>query len=319
MGGTPQERQVKRACVSVDLDGLHHYARIHGLVDSAVSATTRGLHLAVALPRLLALLEAAGVRCTLFVVGEDAVDAGAAALGAAVVKGHELASHSHTHSYALGRAPQAKVEEELAAAEAALTAVGGKRPVGFRAPGYTLSSAMLSALVARGYLYDASVFPAAPYYLAKAAVLSAMALLGRTSASALDSPRVLLAPRVPYRADVTVPYARGTAALLELPMTVTPVLRVPFFGTLLTSAPWPVVERAYRAVARGNFLSLELHAVDVLDAEDGIPEALLRVQRDLRVPRAEKQRRLSQVLGWLKRDFEVCTLEEAARGLDGAL
>jgi peptidoglycan/xylan/chitin deacetylase (PgdA/CDA1 family) len=310
---------VKRAAISVDLDGLHHYARIHGLPDALLDEKARHLHLTVALPRLLALFERLKLVATLFVVGEDVHGAGAEVLAKAAHAGHELASHSHTHPYALGQACLEAVEDELARAEEALEAVSGHRPLGFRAPGYTLSRAMLAALVRRGYRYDASVFPAAPYYLAKAAVLSAMALAGRSSVSSLDSPSVLFAPRTPYRPDVGRPYRRGAAPLLELPMTVTPFLRVPFFGTLLTAAPWTVVQRAYRAVARGSFLSLELHAIDVLDATDGIPAALLAAQRDLRVARAEKERRLGEVFAWLKRDFQLTTLAEAAQALDAEL
>jgi peptidoglycan/xylan/chitin deacetylase (PgdA/CDA1 family) len=308
---------MKRAAVSVDLDGLVHYARIHGVAESGLPDSARRLHLEVALPRLLRLFRDAGLSATFFVVGEDAQGPGREALEAAVREGHELASHSHSHPYALSAASAEAVEEELARAEEALASVSGSRPWGFRAPGYSLSPTMLAALVRRGYRYDASVFPAAPYYLAKAAVLSAMALRGRSSHSSLDTPSVLLAPRLPYHPDVSAPYRRGGAPLLELPMSVTPFLRIPFYGTLLTLAPWTVVQRAYRALARGSFLSLELHAVDVLDAEDGIPEALVRAQRDFRVPRAEKERRLSRVLGWLVRDFTCTTLLDASSALFG--
>jgi peptidoglycan/xylan/chitin deacetylase (PgdA/CDA1 family) len=306
---------VKRAAVSVDLDGLHLYARIHGLKDSLLDARLRALHLTVALPRLLSLFERLGLKATLFVVGEDVAGEGASALALAVQAGHELASHSHTHPYALAQASAEAVEDELSHAEEALVSVSGRRPVGFRAPGYTLSAAMVVALSRRGYLYDASVFPAAPYYLAKAAVLASMSLVGRASASSLDSPRVLLAPRTPYRPDLRQPYRAGAAPLLELPMSVTPFLRVPFFGTLLTTAPWAVVQRTYQAVAKDNFVSLELHALDVLAAEDGVPDALVRLQRDLSVARAEKERRLTEVLGWLVRDFQCMRLDEAAQAL----
>jgi len=307
---------VKRACVSVDLDGLHHYARIHGLGEEVLDAGARGLHVRVALPRLLALFERAQLKATLFVVGEDLALPGAeAVLRQAVQAGHEVASHSHRHPYALARASAAVVEDELGRAEEALAAVSGARPLGFRAPGYTLSATLLSALVRRGYLYDASVFPAVPYYLAKAAVLAAMRLVGRASASSLDNPSVLTAPRQPYTPDAERPYRRGTAGLWELPMAVTPGLRLPFFGTLVTSAPDVVVRRAYRAVAQDEFLSLELHAVDVLDASDGIPAALVRRQKDVAILREKKERRLAEVLEWLQRDFTVCPLAEAARAL----
>ncbi len=306
---------MKCACVSVDLDGLHHYGRIHGLPAAALDARAQRLHLTVALPRLLALLAKLQLKATFFVVGEDVHGEGAEVLHRAVQAGHELASHSHSHPYALAHMTAAQVEEELGRAEEALQAVSGVRPEGFRAPGYTLSSTLLSVLVRRGYRYDASVFPAAPYYLAKALVLLGMRLVGRTSASSLDSPAVLLAPRQPYVPDEGRPYRRGTAPLWELPMSVTRWARVPFFGTLVTSLPPWVVRAAYAGVAREEFVSLELHAVDVLDAADGIPAALVQRQKDLAVPRALKEKRLEDVLGWLGRDFPLSTLAEAARAL----
>jgi peptidoglycan-N-acetylglucosamine deacetylase len=306
---------VKRAAISVDLDGLAHYAHIHGVEEAALDARARSLHLSVALPRFLALFARLGLPATLFVIGEDVGAPGGEALQASARAGLELASHSHTHPYALARASEAELESELRRAEEALTSVAGRRPVGFRAPGYTLSARLLGALVRRGYRYDASVFPAAPYYLAKATVLGLMGLLGRHSAAVLDSPAVLWAPRRPYRPSLGAPYRRGDAPLWELPMAVTPALRLPFFGTLVTLAPWPVVKGAYRGLAGEDFLSLELHAVDLLDAEDGIPPALLSLQRDLSLPVAEKERRLGEVLSWLKRDFACGTLAEAAEGL----
>jgi peptidoglycan-N-acetylglucosamine deacetylase len=306
---------VKRAALSVDLDGLLHYARIHGLDEAGLDARTRSLHLAVALPRFLALFQRLGVPATLFAVGEDVGTVGSESLRSAAEAGHELASHSHTHPYALARAAEDEVDRELERAAEALRSVAGRAPVGFRSPGYTLSAPMLRALVRGGYRYDASVFPAAPYYLAKALVLGAMALSGRRSAAVLDSPGVLLAPRRPYRPALDAPYRRGDAPLVELPMAVTPGLRLPFIGTLLTTAPWTLVRGAYRALAAEEFLSLELHAVDLLDATDGVPPALVRAQRDLAIPRAKKEQRLGEVLSWMARDFTCTTLADAAAGL----
>ncbi|HXX29843.1 MAG TPA: polysaccharide deacetylase family protein [Myxococcaceae bacterium] len=306
---------MRRAAVSVDLDGLVHYARIHGLAESALDARASSLHLELGLPRFLALFGRLGLPATFFVVGEDVGGPGTESLRAAARAGNELASHSHTHPYALARAEEEVVVQELERAEEALAAVAASRPVGFRSPGYTLSGPILRALLRRGYRYDASVFPAAPYYLTKALVLGAMAVAGRRSASVLDSPSVLLAPRCPYRPDPAAPYRRGDAALLELPMAVTPVMRLPFIGTLLTAAPWALVRRAYGALAREEFLSVELHAVDLLDAADGVPAALVRAQRDLSIPKERKEQRLAEVLTWLARDFTCTTLADAAAEL----
>lgn len=309
------------ASISVDLDSLPHYCRIHGLSESLLDARARGLVYTTAVPRLRALLAEVGVPGTFFAIGEDvAADAGAGrVLRAAHEAGVEVASHSFSHDYALTRRAPESIREDLRRADEVLEAATGVRPVGFRAPGYTLNAALYAATVERGYRYGSSAFPAAPYYTAKAAVMGALALLGRPSRAVLDSPRVLLAPRTPYRPDPAHPYLRGTGAVLELPMAVTPGVRFPLIGTFATTLPMPAVRTLYRACRGDDFFNFELHAVDVLDAEDGIPPELVRQQRDLRVPAARKLERLRTLFGWLKSDYDVVTLRDAASELSGAV
>jgi peptidoglycan-N-acetylglucosamine deacetylase len=305
------------ASISVDLDSLPHYCRIHGLPESLLDARARALVYTTAVPRLRALLAEAGVPGTFFAIGEDvAADAHAArALAQAHAAGVEVASHSFSHDYALSRRAPAAIREDLARADAVLEAATGARPVGFRAPGYTLNAALYQACVERGYRYDSSTFPALPYYAAKAAVMGALSLLGRPSRAVLDSPRVLLAPTGPYRPDPDRPYARGTGPVLELPLTLLPGTRLPFIGTFVTPLPAPAARAAYLACRGTSFFNLELHAVDVLGAEDGIPPALVRQQRDLRVPVARKLARLRELFGWLRTDYDVVTLRDAASRL----
>ncbi|MFL5355052.1 polysaccharide deacetylase family protein [Archangium sp.] len=309
------------ASISVDLDSLPHYCRIHGLPESLLDARARGLVYSTAVPRLRELFASVGVPGTFFAIGEDvAADAGAAAaLRSAHEAGVEVASHSFSHDYALTRRAPESIREDLRRADEVLEAATGARPVGFRAPGYTLNAALYAATVERGYRYGSSAFPAAPYYTAKAAVMGALALLGRPSRAVLDSPRVLLSPRTPYRPDPAQPYRRGTGAVLELPMAVTPGVRFPFIGTFATTLPLPAVRAAYRALAGDPLFNFELHAVDVLGAEDGIPPELLRQQRDLRVPVAHKLERLRALFGWLRSDSDVVTLRDAAAWLAGTV
>lgn len=304
---------MRLAAISVDLDSLGHYLRIQGLPETLLDEAARELVARKAVPRFLELFERAKTPATFFVIGGDLASAELrAALGQARDAGVELASHSFSHDYALSRRSAADIEADLLRCEEALSALGVK-PEGFRAPGYTLSSALLQAISARGYAYDSSTYPAAPYYLAKAAVMGTLASLGRPSKAILDRPRVLLAPRVPYRPDLREPYARGGAPLVELPMSVSPVARVPFIGTFATVMPWPLVELTFRSFRRDVLFNFELHAIDVLDEQDGVPPQLVRQQRDLRVPVRTKLERLGRLFAWLGDDRERVTLREAAR------
>jgi len=307
---------IRLGAISVDLDSLPHYCRIHGLDEELLDERARALVASTAIPRFLELFERAKVPATFFVIGEDVAHGGlAAALRASRDAGVELASHSWSHDYGISRWPREAIAQDLAKADEAIESAVGIRPVGFRAPGYALSPALLEAVAARGYAYDSSAFPSVPYYLAKAGVMGVLELLGRPSRAILDSPRVLLAPRGVYRPALARPYARGDAPLLELPMAVAPVTRLPFIGTFATSMPWPLVEWTFRSLRRDEFLNFELHAVDVLDEHDGIPPVLARQQRDVKVPVKTKLDRLGRLFSWLAEDRRCVTLAEAARML----
>lgn len=310
---------VRLSALSVDLDSLPHYCRIQGLPESLLDERARSVVARVAIPRLLELFEKNRAPATFFVIGQDVALPGMpAALRTAIAAGVELASHSFSHDYALSRRSVREIEADLVECEGALMDVGAVAR-GFRAPGYTLTPALLQAVAARGYEYDSSTFPATPYYLAKGTVMGALAAAGRPSRAILDSPRVLLAPRTPYRPSLSAPYSRGDAALVELPMAVAPLTRVPFIGTFATSAPWVLVEAVFRSLRRDVLFNFELHAIDVLDSSDGIPPELVRQQRDLQVPARVKLERLGKLFAWLGEDRERVTVLDAARKLRGSI
>jgi len=176
--------------ISIDLDGLACYYRIHGL--GAPPAELEHVVLERALPRATQLFAARGLHVTWFVVGRDADGelaaadhaarrANAARLRALAEAGDELGNHSYSHPYELARLPAADVAVELDGCDRVLRAITGRPPRGFRAPGYDLSPAMLDHLAHRGYRYDSSLFPAPGYYAAKAVVMAALAAVGRPS------------------------------------------------------------------------------------------------------------------------------------------
>jgi hypothetical protein len=303
------------ASISVDLDSLPHYCRIHGLPESLLDDRARSLVLGVAVSRFRELLSELSLPATLFVIGEDLADEGArAVVKSAHQGGLEIGNHSFSHDYALTRRARDDIASDVLRGEEAITQVVGESPLGFRAPGYTLSPDLFGILCERGYLYDSSVFPAAPYYAAKALVMGGMALLGKPSRSILDSPKVISAPRLPYRPDVAEPYREGNGLTLELPIATAPFSRLPFIGTFAVLMPRPVVQATYLAMRTTmDFFNFELHGIDLLDQHDGVPAELVRRQPDLRVPVAQKRARLRELFSRLKDDYEVVTLAEAAR------
>lgn len=297
--------------VSVDVDPIGCYHAIHGLPPPQGAAVE--LVMTVAIPRLIGLFQSLGVRATFFLVGSTlaGVD-GSAAAKALTAAGHELANHSHRHLYAFARLGRSDVEAEIRASHDAICQTGAA-PVGFRAPGYALSPHMITLLADLGYTYDASLLPSPPYYLAKLAVLAKMSLLRRRSGSVLGHAGMMVGPRVPYRPNDVAPWRRGSSRLIELPMACTSWLRLPVIGTSLNLAPQKL--RAYMLRSMGNLplVSLELHALDVLDATDAdlAPELALR-QPDLSLPAPEKQATLAEAIAVLAKTRKAVTLAQAA-------
>jgi peptidoglycan/xylan/chitin deacetylase (PgdA/CDA1 family) len=284
--------------VSVDLDSVECYWRIHALPGTPPPGAAHTI-LRRCLPRFAALFARHGVAATFFVVGRDLDDdaEGRALLGALARDGHELANHSYSHPYDLVRRGGTVIEREIDRAHDAIASCAAAAPVGFRAPGYEISGVVMEALCARRYRYDSSAFPSVPYYTAKAAVMGLMRVAGRRSGSYLGSPRILTAPRRPYRPAAGSPYSRGALDIVELPMAVTPTARLPVIGTSVITAPEWVRRRLVAAMLREPFFNLELHGIDLADADqDQIPAALVARQPDLRRPLRAKLAALEATL-----------------------
>ncbi len=289
--------------VSVDLDGLSCYAAIHGLPAGALSARSLRAVPEVALARFCELFAEEKIAGTFFAIGSELeLPGAAAALGKAARAGHEVGSHSHSHDYALSRRAPAEIADDLARAETAIWSATGARPRGFRAPGYTLSPALLAAVRARGYLYDSSLLPSPPYYLAKAAAVGLYALRGRPSQSILGGVGQLFAGRGPHLRE----------GVRELPVATLPFLRGPVFGTVVLGVGEPIAAALLRFGQAGGHLNLELHGIDALDSTDTDSPALASVQPGLALPASVKLGRLRALLRRLRARGEACTLESAA-------
>lgn len=301
--------------VSVDLDAIACYHRIHALPDEP-SGDARFAILRRALPRLGDLFASHGISATFFVVGKDLEEdpEGRAIVAELARAGHEIASHTYSHPYNLVRLGREGMAAELDRAHAAIAEACVCPPVGFRAPGYEISAELIDLLVERGYRYDSSTFPAIPYYLAKAAVMTAIRVMGKKSGSILGSPKVLAAPRVPYRPGAGAPYRRGELPIVELPVTVTPLARLHVIGTTLVLAPEWLRRRMVASALGTPHFNLELHGIDLADAEsDGISSALVARQPDLRVSMARKRAALDATLAQARAaGASFVTLAEAA-------
>jgi len=301
---------VRLCAVSVDLDEIPNYYGIHGLPEP--TGPERSLVYDVAVDRLVALADELSIPLTLFAIGSDLARPEAAAkLAAAHARGFEIANHTLDHRYDLVRLGPTEVRRQIEEGARAIERATGEGPVGFRAPGYTITDEVLDVLDDLGVLYDSSVFPCPAYWAAKTAAIALIAARGRRSRSIVDTPAVLTAPTRPYR--VGRPYWRRGHGLLELPVQVTRGARLPFIGTYVTLGG-PRFARVMARMCVGEpLVNLELHGIDVLDVADGLG-ALRPYQHDVRVATHRKLDALRAAVSVLRdAGYEFTTLRDAAR------
>jgi peptidoglycan/xylan/chitin deacetylase (PgdA/CDA1 family) len=311
---------VKLAAVSVDIDEIDNYAAIFGLTPASGEAPLDVSLTAVydkALPRLAELFGALDVPCTFFAIGRDLTRAqNAAQLRALHAAGHEIANHSLNHFYDLTRRDRGTQQREVRGGADAIEAAVGVRPVGFRAPGYTITDQLFEVLASEGVRYDSSVFPCPPYYFAKAAAIGMIKARGRASRSVVDDPRVLTAPVEPYY--VGRPYYKRGSGLREFPIGVSGdwSLRLPYIGTTVALAGETGARWLTKLSSTRSFVNLELHGIDLSDAkEDGLL-GLAPYQQDLKRSAADKRAALASAFEELKRQgYTFVTLAEATRRL----
>jgi hypothetical protein len=307
----------KLAALSVDLDEVDNYVAIHGLSQDVIGAQGEHAIYDHALPRFANFFRELVLPATFFAIGRDlARSENRTQLRALVQAGHEIGNHTLNHCYDLTRRAVDEQRSEVRCGADAVEDAVSVRPIGFRAPGYTVTETLLEVVASEGALYDSSVFPCPPYYLAKSAALSLIALRGDRSMSILDHPRVLTAPANPYRIGRSY-RARGTG-LIELPAGVTRGYsgRLPYIGTSVvlwgeTGARWLT-----RLMLGRPLVNLVLHGIDFCDATSDGLTGLATHQPDLRRSFVQKRAALAAAVQVLRAaGYTFVTLAEAARQL----
>ncbi|MFW5978129.1 MAG: polysaccharide deacetylase family protein [Halohasta sp.] len=143
-----------RAALSVDFESFAHTPAYRSATGSATIPEDIGPD---QMERLLATLETHDAASTFFVVSEVA-QRHPERVTAAADRGHEIASHTHTHPL-LTDCTAAQRREELVGSREILESVTDAIVTGFRAPAFDFESDHFDLLAEAGYEYDSSVAP----------------------------------------------------------------------------------------------------------------------------------------------------------------
>jgi peptidoglycan-N-acetylglucosamine deacetylase len=306
---------VREAAITVDVDTL---ASIYQGIDLRRPGGYTYAELRIGLENLSRFLEEFRIPATLFMVGNDfRIPANHDVIRAVAEQGHEIANHTTTHAQGFRLLNAAGKEAEVAEMERLCEEVTGRRPIGFRSPGWNVGDDALPILARRGYLYDSSVFPSSLNSLLKFLHWKSTSRREPPDRTTLGHMRYMLAPIRPYRAACHTFGRPGEGPLVEFPMTVVPGVRLPFFATFTLATGWGLFHQSYRLIrAAGLPIQYLFHLSDFMDyrhpdLEGQVPSRNgIYIPRALRTPLDEKMDLFRRVVGTIAGDYRFLTLEQ---------
>lgn len=299
------------ASLSFDLDDKWSYLKTHG--DPEWKSLPS--YLGVVVPRVLAFLAERDLTITFFVVGRDAASArNAEVLQSLSAAGHELGNHSFSHEPWFHLYTEQQVRDEVERAETAIERLTGKKPVGFRGPGYSFSPTTLQVLTERGYLYDASSLPT---FIGPLARMYYFMVSSLTKEELKKRDALFGSIRDGFRPIKSHFLRHDGQELLEIPVTTMPLFRMPIhFSYILylsgfsRRAALSYFRLALTLCRIANVRpSLLLHPLDFLDDKDA-PE--LGFFPAIALPHQTKMEIVSETLAMYARHYSIVNMQTHA-------
>lgn len=306
-----------RAAVSSDIDTL---ASIYGGFDLRRPGGYSYAEFRMGLENFCTFLGEFGIKATMFMVGQDFRQPNnLSTIRGVLADGHEIANHTLSHAQGFRLLSPAEKEAEIAGMEEVCEAVTGRRPVGFRSPGWNIGDDAGEILRRRGYLYDSSVFPSSMNPLLKYLHWRSTSRRSGGDRSTLGHLWYMFAPSHPYRTALERLSRRGRDGIMELPVTVVPILRLPFFATFTLATGYELFRASYRALRALDIpIQYQFHLSDFVDyghpdLGGQVPSRKgVYVPQALRTPLAEKLALFRRVIELIAGDYDFLTLEEWA-------
>lgn len=275
---------------------------------------------------LLAFFDRVGIKSTMFMVGNDFLyEKNHAAIREIDRSGHEIANHSMRHPQGFRWLSAAEKEREIVEMNTACKSVIGKTPVGFRSPGWNVDDRTIPILNNLGFRYESSVFPTSFMPLLKLSHWLSMSGQPKTARTTMGQSDYMFAPLRPYHVADTSLRRKGNNSLIEFPISVSPLLRIPFFATLLLFSGIGFYRTLYRRIrAAGLPIHFQMHLSDFIDyslpeLNGQMPDAShgTYIPQALHTPLSHKVTIFQEMIEMMAADYDFITLTDWADRMDG--
>jgi len=306
------------ANISIDVDSLSSIYKGQGCVRAGGYTFAE---FRTGLENLSNFFSKYSIHTTMFMVGNDFLyEKNHPAIKEITTNGHEIANHSMTHPQGFRWLPEEEKEKELTAMSNICQEVTGKRPIGFRSPGWNIDYATLPVLNKLEFMYDSSIFPTSLMPLMKFAHWSSMSKQKKQDRTTMGQTSYMFSPLSPYHVSNNSLGKRGDNSLIEFPISVSPYLRIPFFATLLLFTGISFYKKLFQSIlAAGLPVHFQMHLSDFIDysipeLKDQMPGSKngAYVPQSLHTPLSEKLDIYSAMIDLIGQDYNFITLEQWA-------
>jgi len=294
------KKQRPLAIVHIDVDSLWTIAEDFGyFADSSdCSIYTQ------AIPRFLAMLNEYQIPATFFCIGADSTHKEQAEVMQSIVAhGHEIGNHTMNHRQDFGQLTPSDKRKEIVECDNVLRDIINTEIVGFRSPGYYFDDSIYPILQELGYTYDTSILPTPfLFYFAMARFLLSGGIRTRKRFGRL---RDAWSTLYPHFFLTSRDYSNITSKLVEIPISVIPIVRLPFHSTFVFMSGLWLFGLGTRLIR-----SLGLPLVYVFHAADLLPDTNnMSAKRHPTLQRSYNKRyaNVAYMLRAIKSDFEVVT------------
>ena len=141
----------------VDVDSPAVLAKFYGVDNLQYDENKLEAFYKTAFERSNKFFSSLGIKATYFCVGNELGNKN----NASIIKqtsdaGNGIANHTYNHPFGLCELSHEKINQEIELCDKTLLNITGKKPIGFRTPGYAVNTQIINTLEELGYKYDSS-------------------------------------------------------------------------------------------------------------------------------------------------------------------
>jgi len=293
-------KKKKQVSFHVDLDSPLKLLDFYGFKN--VRYTTQQLDdfYTICMSRMLDFFGKNNIKATFFIVGDDLERSVQfqKMIQMAHNQGHELANHTCSHPFGLSKMKDEEIIDEIRKCDSIIKDLTGSSPVGFRAPGYDISSKIINILNDNGYIYDSSVF----WSIINPIIKLYHRIHSKSEIHSGFGENSFKLPKLPYHPNKhNILKGNNPIPFVEIPLPTNNFL-LPYYSNFHLMYPNFIFKNLLKSLNHSYFVYL-FHAIEFMDMTDNIPNEL-SVHSNIKTPVNEKLDKFNKIINTILESHE---------------